>query len=138
MRFFAESKFWGLWNCEIDSFRHPRYGHIWYHVKYDKQKSTLILREITFWDSRNAKSANLTHLRALNLCWCEFFSLLEGWNYQINTVLSRKIGKNDHFRTFTISKIYFTWNLNDRNILKSPHCVLNQFMITLSKLYCFY
>jgi len=40
---------------------------------------TRILRENNFGDSRSAKSAILTHLKALNFDFCVLFALFGGW-----------------------------------------------------------
>ena len=44
----------------------------------------LILCEINFWDSRSAKSAILTHLKALNCDFDDFLYFLKAEIYQIN------------------------------------------------------
>ena len=46
--------------------------------KYHDFSVTQNLREINFEDSRSAKSANVTHLKALNFNFYEFFALFEG------------------------------------------------------------
>ena len=46
--------------------------------KFHDFSSTQILREINFGDSRNTKSAILTHLEAQNFNFHDFFALFEG------------------------------------------------------------
>ena len=46
--------------------------------KFHDFSITQFLREINFWDSRNAKSAIFTHLEALNLDLYEFLHFLKG------------------------------------------------------------
>ena len=71
--------------------------------KFHKLSITYILREINVWDSRNANSAVLTHLEALNFDSYEFLHFLKAEIYQIH-----KITKERTFRTSTFSKIDFT------------------------------
>ena len=47
---------------------------------------TQILREINFWDSKNAKLAILTHLEALNFDFHEFLQFYKADIYQINKI----------------------------------------------------
>ena len=64
--------------------------------KFHSFSITQILREITFGDSRSAKSAILTHLEALNFDLYEFLHFLKTEMYQ-----------NYNFRDFKIAKIAF-------------------------------
>ena len=52
--------------------------------KFQDFSVTQILREINFWDSKNAKLAILTHLEALNFDFQEFLHFLKGEIDQIN------------------------------------------------------
>ena len=63
---------------------------------------TQILREIYFEDFRNAKSAILSHLEALNFDLYEFLDFFESEIYQIDKIQS---SKNSNVR---FSKIDFT------------------------------
>ena len=45
--------------------------------KFQDFSVTQILREINFWDSKNAKLAILTHLEALNFDFQEFLHFLK-------------------------------------------------------------
>ena len=61
--------------------------------KFHKLSITYILREINVWDSRNANSAVLTHLEALNFDSYEFLHFLKAEIYQIHNIQSPKIAK---------------------------------------------
>ena len=52
--------------------------------KFQDFSGIQILREINFWDSRSAKSAIFTHLKALNFGFYEFLHFLKSEIYQIN------------------------------------------------------
>ena len=52
--------------------------------KFHNYSITQILREINFSDSRNVKSAILTHLEALNSDVYEYLHFLKAEIYQIN------------------------------------------------------
>ena len=56
--------------------------------KFQDFSITQILREIIFGDSRNAKSAILTHLETLNSDLYEFLHFLKPETFQINTMQS--------------------------------------------------
>ena len=76
--------------------------------KFQEFAIAQILREINFGDSRNAESAILAHLEALNFDFYEFLHFLKGEIDQINTIQSPQIGKKSHFWTCKFSKIDFT------------------------------
>ena len=76
--------------------------------KFQDFSVTQILREINFWDSKNAKLAILTHLEALNFDFQEFLHFLKAVIYQIDKIQSPKNGKNCSFSTSNFSKIDFT------------------------------
>ena len=61
--------------------------------KFQDFSVTQILREINFWDSKNAKLAILTHLEALNFDFQEFLHFLKAVIYQIDKIQSPKNGK---------------------------------------------
>ena len=61
-----------------------------------------------FLDSKNAKLAILTHLKALNFDFQEFLHFLKAVIYQIDNIQSPKNGKNYSFSTSNFSKIDFT------------------------------
>ena len=48
----------------LTKFEQVQEGTVW---KFQDLSVTQILREINFWDSKNARLAILTHLEALNL-----------------------------------------------------------------------
>ena len=54
---------------------------------------THILREISFQDSRSAKSAISTHLEALNFDFCEFLHFLKVGIDQISHFRAPKVAK---------------------------------------------
>ena len=58
--------------------------------KFQDFSVTQILREINFWDSKNAKLAILTHLEALNFDFQEFLHFLKAVIYQIDKIQSPK------------------------------------------------
>ena len=68
---------------------------------------TQILCEINFGDSTSAKSAILTHLKALKVSY-EFLHFLKAEFYQIEKNLGPQNSKNSNFRAFRFSKIDFT------------------------------
>ena len=68
--------------------------------KFHDFSITQILREIHFWDSRSAKSANLAHLEALNLDFHEFLHVLRAEIDQINKFQSPKNGQKRQFKNF--------------------------------------
>ena len=61
--------------------------------KFQDFPVTQILREINFWDSKNAKLAILTHLEALNFDFQEFLHFLKAVIYQIDKIQSPKMAK---------------------------------------------
>ena len=70
-----------------------------------------------FWLLRfYVKSANLTHLEALKF---DFYWFLRADIYQIN---KHQSCLNGSYRTFRFSNIDFSWNMNDKKVLKFPHC----------------
>ena len=62
--------------------------------KFHDFSITQILREINFGDSRSAKSAILTHLKALNFDFRDFLNFLKAEICQINKT---KNGKKQQF-----------------------------------------
>ena len=74
--------------------------------KFHDFSVTQILREINFEESRNAKSAILSHLQALNFDLYEFLHFLKAEIHQIYR--APKNGKNGSFATSTFCKIDFT------------------------------
>ena len=76
--------------------------------KLDEFSISQILREIDFWDFRNAKSAILTHLEVLNFDFNEFLQFIKAEIFLRNKIQGPKIGKNGTFRSSTFSKIDFT------------------------------
>ena len=61
--------------------------------KFHKLSITYILREINVWDSRNANSAVLTHLKALNFDSYEFLHFLNAINYKAAKFRAQKVAK---------------------------------------------
>ena len=59
---------------------------------------TQILREIKFGNFRSAKSANFTHLEALNFDFYDFLHLLKAHNLpKVTEMRAPKIAKNGSF-----------------------------------------
>ena len=61
--------------------------------KFHDFSITQILREITFGDSRSAKSAILTHLEALNFDFYEFLHFMKADIYQLTKFRHPEIAK---------------------------------------------
>ena len=57
--------------------------------KFQDFSVTQILREINFWDSKNAKLAILTHLEALNFDFQEFLHFLKAKICKMNKLQSQ-------------------------------------------------
>ena len=89
----------------LTKFEQVQEGTVW---KFQDLSVTQILREINFWDSKNARLAILTHLEALNFDFQEFLHFLKAVIYQIDKIQSTKNGKNCSFSTSNFSKIDFT------------------------------
>ena len=69
---------------------------------------TQILCEINFGDSRSAKTAILTVLKALNFDVYVFLQFLNDEIYQIGKIQNPKNGKKGSFSASRFSKIDFT------------------------------
>ena len=109
---------------KIDIFQPTFWSTVW---KLQNFFVTQTLCEINFGVSGSAKYAILSQLKALNFDLYDFLHFWKSENYQINKIQSPWNGKNGNFTTSTFSKIDLTENLNDRKILKFPHCVANSF-----------
>ena len=73
--------------------------------KFKDFSITQILRDISFVDSRSAKFAILTHLKALNF---DFYECLHFWEAEIdqtNNFRASEIAKKGSFRIYRSSKI---------------------------------
>ena len=66
---------------------------------------TQILREISFEDSKSAKSAILTHLEALNFNFHDFLYFLKAAIYQMNKFTALKMAKLAGFAILKSSKL---------------------------------
>ena len=71
-------------------------------------KYVSILREINSGNSRNAKSAILTQLEALNFDFYEFLYFLKAEIYQTDRIQSPKICQKWHFIAYRTHEIDFT------------------------------
>ena len=69
----------------LTKFEQVQEGTVW---KFQDLSVTQILREINFWDSKNARLAILTHLEALNFDFQEFLHFLKAVIYQIDKTQS--------------------------------------------------
>ena len=59
----------------LTKFEQVQEGTVW---KFQDLSVTQILREINFWDSKNARLAILTHLEALNFDFYEILHFSKG------------------------------------------------------------
>ena len=102
--FFFQKLFCNFWGENVSLLYHNQrircsFSTAW---KFHNFSITQILREISLGVSRNAKSAILTYLEALNLYFFflyEFLLFLRDEIYKINKIQSLKCGKNGNFRT---------------------------------------
>ena len=74
--------------------------HYFYFYVFCNFLITQILRGINFGDSRNAKSAILTHFEAMNFDIFESLHLQKNEIYQIDKLQSIQNGSNGIFFTF--------------------------------------